>query len=53
MASQRARYDVEFVPDWTGDGGAEMALGEPYLGSGIAGRNGAGRTDVFFSESLY
>jgi hypothetical protein len=46
-------YAVTFVPDWTGDGGAEVALGQPFLYQDISVRSGMGRVDVVFSENLY
>jgi hypothetical protein len=38
------------IPDWTGDGGSELALGSPYLDG--ASTEDAGAVYVFFSESL-
>ncbi len=46
-------YALAFVPDWTGDGGSEVALGIPFLSDPISPSTGAGRADVVFSENLY
>jgi hypothetical protein len=39
------------IPDWTGDGGAELALGAPITDG--ASTEDAGKVYGFFSESLY
>jgi hypothetical protein len=44
------RESMTSIPDWTGDGGSELALGSPYLDG--ASSEDAGAVYVFFSESL-
>ncbi len=43
-------YGVAFVPDWTGDGGSEVALGDIGF-EPVAGQM-SGRVAVFFSEAF-
>lgn len=43
-------YGVAFVPDWTGDGGSEVALGD--VGFESSPGKASGRVAVFFSESF-
>ena len=41
---------IAFVPDWTGDGGSEVAISEPsFINGGVM----PGRVVVVFSENLY
>jgi hypothetical protein len=44
-------WDVAFVPDWDGDGFAEIAASAPYADDD-AGES-VGRVSVFFSDSLF
>lgn len=43
-------YGVAFVPDWTGDGGSEVALGD--IGYTPTAGDKGGRVAVFFSEAF-
>ena len=51
-AGDRAGYTVAFVPDWTGDGRSELAVGSLFSIE-LDGDDPVGRIDVVFSDGRF
>jgi hypothetical protein len=53
MEGNATGYDVEFLPDWSGDERTDVVFGEPFFSSGEVDPSGHARVDVVYSEHLH